>query len=93
MASPAISAISKMSNDELHRLGVDELIHLLRKSEQDRLQLLAEHNNLMKDVNRKMQVLFRLSLCIKFLERALSFQLYTWHVLDSENDKCLFLVG
>ena len=56
MASPAGSAISKMSNDELRRLGPDELIRLVRKSEGDRMQLLAEHNSLMKDVNKKMQV-------------------------------------
>ena len=55
MASPALSSISKMSNDELRRLGSEELIRLLRKSEGDRLQLLAEHNSLMKDVNKKMQ--------------------------------------
>ncbi len=58
MASPALSAISKMSNDDLRRLGPEELIRLLRKSEGDRLQLLAEHNSLMKDVNKKMQVHF-----------------------------------
>ena len=56
MASPALSTISKMSNDELRRMGSEELIRLLRKSEGDRLQLLAEHNSLMKDVNKKMQV-------------------------------------
>ena len=56
MASPALSTISKMSNDELRRMGSEELIRLLRKSEGDRLQLLAEHNGLMKDVNKKMQV-------------------------------------
>ena len=56
MASPALSTISKMSNDELRRMGSEELIRLLRKSEGDRLQLLAEHNSLMKEVNKKMQV-------------------------------------
>ena len=56
MASPALSTISKMSNDELRHMGSEELIRLLRKSEGDRLQLLAEHNSLMKDVNKKMQV-------------------------------------
>ena len=56
MASPALSTISKMSNDELRCMGSEELIRLLRKSEGDRLQLLAEHNSLMKDVNKKMQV-------------------------------------
>lgn len=48
--------ISKISDDELLRLGDRELVRLLRKTEGERLQLMVDHSNLMKDVNRRMQV-------------------------------------
>ena len=52
----AKSHFHKTSDDELLRLGDRELVRLLRKTDSDRLQLMVDHSNLMKDVNRRMQV-------------------------------------
>ncbi|XP_022097984.1 coiled-coil domain-containing protein 85C-like [Acanthaster planci] len=45
------------SEEELSRLSREELIRRLRWTEGDRLRRIAEHSNIMKDVNRKMQAL------------------------------------
>ncbi|XP_038075157.1 coiled-coil domain-containing protein 85C-like [Patiria miniata] len=45
------------SDDELARLSREELVRRLRWTEGDRLRRIAEHSNIMKDVNRRMQAL------------------------------------
>ncbi|XP_071787943.1 coiled-coil domain-containing protein 85C-like [Asterias amurensis] len=45
------------TEEELSRLSRDELIRRLRWTDGDRLRRIAEHSNIMKDVNRRMQAL------------------------------------
>ena len=53
---PKMSSISKMSDDELRFLGIEELVRRIRKLDSEKYQLMVDHSNLMKDVNRRMQV-------------------------------------
>ena len=48
-------SVSKMSDGDLHRMGVGELIRQLRRCDRDRLQSLADHSRLMTDVNSRLQ--------------------------------------
>ena len=52
----SLPSISKMSNDELARLGMDELIRMFRKCDGERVQLMASRSSMMTDFNRRMQV-------------------------------------
>ena len=47
--------VSKMSDDELRRVGVGALIHQLRRCDRERLQSLADHSKMMMDVNSRLQ--------------------------------------
>lgn len=49
-------SVSKMSDEDLRRRGVEDVIRLLRKVDAERMQRMMEHKNLMSDVNRRMQV-------------------------------------
>ncbi|XP_062863371.1 coiled-coil domain-containing protein 85C-A [Trichomycterus rosablanca] len=51
-----IEDLSKTSDDELLRLGKDELVRRLRKGESEKMNLMLEHGNMMKDVNRRLQL-------------------------------------
>lgn len=44
-----------MSDDELRRIGVDGLVHQLRRCDRERLRSLADHSKMMMDVNNRLQ--------------------------------------
>lgn len=48
--------VSQLSDDELLMLGKDELLRRLRRLESRHMELMMEHGNMMKDVNRSLQV-------------------------------------
>ncbi|XP_006037451.1 coiled-coil domain-containing protein 85C isoform X2 [Alligator sinensis] len=48
--------LSKISEEELMRWSKEELVKRLRKVENEKMNLMVEHGNLMKDVNRRLQV-------------------------------------
>ncbi|KAG7247447.1 hypothetical protein CRUP_026677, partial [Coryphaenoides rupestris] len=48
--------LKKLSDEELPRLSKDELVRRLRRVEGEKMNLMVEHGNKMKDVNRSMQV-------------------------------------
>lgn len=48
--------LSKTSDEELLRLGKDELVRRLRRVESEKMSLMLEHGNMMKDVNRRLQL-------------------------------------
>ncbi|KAM4625692.1 coiled-coil domain-containing protein 85C-A [Polymixia lowei] len=48
--------LSKLSDEELLRLSKDELVRRLRRVENEKMSLMVEHGNMMKDVNRSLQV-------------------------------------
>lgn len=48
--------LSKISDEELLRLGKDELVRKLRRVESEKISLMVEHGNMMRDVNRRLQV-------------------------------------
>ncbi|KAH9519025.1 Coiled-coil domain-containing protein 85C [Bulinus truncatus] len=54
--SPSVSTLSKLTDDELRRKGVEDLVRILRRVEGDYKTLLSEHGNIVKDVNRRFQI-------------------------------------
>ncbi|CAM4572014.1 coiled-coil domain-containing protein 85C isoform X1 [Lepidochelys kempii] len=48
--------LSKISEEEMMRWSKEELVKRLRKVENEKMNLMVEHGNLMKDVNRRLQV-------------------------------------
>ncbi|XP_076604987.1 coiled-coil domain-containing protein 85C-A [Chaetodon auriga] len=48
--------VSRLSDDELLMLAKDDLIRRLRRLESRNMDLMLEHGNMMKDVNRSLQV-------------------------------------
>ncbi|GFS16266.1 coiled-coil domain-containing protein 85C-like [Elysia marginata] len=54
--SPSVAALSKIPDAELRMKGPDELVRLLRRVEMDYKSLLGEHGNVVKDVNRRLQI-------------------------------------
>ena len=48
---------SKLSDDDLRRLGSDELIRRLRISDSEKMQAVQDRGKVMKDVNQRMQTL------------------------------------
>ncbi|XP_026572779.1 coiled-coil domain-containing protein 85C isoform X2 [Pseudonaja textilis] len=48
--------LSKMTEDDLLRWNKEELVKRLKKVENEKMNLMVEHSNLMKDVNRRLQV-------------------------------------
>ncbi|XP_040268465.1 coiled-coil domain-containing protein 85C [Bufo bufo] len=48
--------LNKISDEELLRWSKEDLIQRLRKVEVEKMNLMLEHGNLMKDVNRRLQV-------------------------------------
>ncbi|CAH2327910.1 coiled-coil domain-containing 85C isoform X1 [Pelobates cultripes] len=48
--------LSKLSDEELMRWSKEDIVKRLRKVETEKINLMVEHGNLMKDVNRRLQV-------------------------------------
>ncbi|XP_018582825.1 coiled-coil domain-containing protein 85C-A isoform X2 [Scleropages formosus] len=48
--------LSKVSDSELFKWNKEDLIKRLRKAEHEKMSLMVEHGNMMKDVNRRLQV-------------------------------------
>lgn len=48
--------LTKMTEDDLLRWNKEELVKRLKKVENEKMNLMVEHSNLMKDVNRRLQV-------------------------------------
>ena len=55
--SASVTALTKLEDEELHQKGIAEVIRIFRRIETENRNLVAEHGNIMKDVNRKMQIL------------------------------------
>ena len=47
---------SKLTNDELYRIPVNDLINRLRRCDQERAKALQDHSRLVKDINQQLQV-------------------------------------
>ncbi|KFU89896.1 Coiled-coil domain-containing protein 85C [Chaetura pelagica] len=48
--------LSKISEEEMLRWSKEDLVKRLRKVENEKMNLMVEHGNLMKDVNRRLQL-------------------------------------
>ncbi|XP_019715006.1 coiled-coil domain-containing protein 85C-B-like [Hippocampus comes] len=48
--------LGQLTDDELLRGGKEELLRLLRRVDGEKMNLMIEHGNLMKDINRRLQV-------------------------------------
>ena len=55
--SASVAALTKLDDEELRQKGLDELLRIFRRLETENRSLVSEHGNIMKDVNRKMQIL------------------------------------
>ena len=55
--SASVSALTKLDDEELRQKGLDELLRIFRRLETENRSLVSEHGSIMKDVNRKMQIL------------------------------------
>lgn len=55
--SPSVAALSKLNDEDLRQKGIQDLIQILRRVENDYKALMGEHGNIMKDVNRRIQIL------------------------------------
>ncbi|KAL4630337.1 coiled-coil domain-containing protein 85C-A-like [Arapaima gigas] len=53
---PPKDDLSKVSDEELLKCTKEELIKRLRKADGEKMNLMLEHGNMMKDVNRRLQV-------------------------------------
>lgn len=48
--------LSQLTDDELLRCSKDELLRRLRRVDSEKMNLMIEHGNMMKDINRRLQV-------------------------------------
>ncbi|XP_040920907.1 coiled-coil domain-containing protein 85C-B isoform X5 [Toxotes jaculatrix] len=48
--------LSQLTDEELLRCSKDELVRRLRKVDSEKMNLMIEHGNMMKDINRRLQV-------------------------------------
>lgn len=55
--SASLLALAKTPDDEMRRKNPDELVNIIRRLEAENRNIVAEHGNIMKDVNKKAQVL------------------------------------
>lgn len=55
--SASVTALTKLEDEELRQKGMDEVIRIFRRVESENRNLVSEHGNIMKDVNRKLQIL------------------------------------
>ena len=47
--------LSKISDEVLLKWGKDELVRRLRRSEAEKMSVILDHSNLMREVNRRLQ--------------------------------------
>ncbi|XP_053331289.1 coiled-coil domain-containing protein 85C isoform X2 [Spea bombifrons] len=52
----SVEDLGKISDEELLRWSKEDIVKRLRKVETEKINLMVEHGNLMKDVNRRLQV-------------------------------------
>lgn len=55
--SSSLLALAKIPDDEMRRKSNDELLHIIRRLESENRTVVSEHSNVLKDVNKKMQIL------------------------------------
>lgn len=48
--------LSQLTDEDLLRCGKDELVRRLRRVDGEKMNLMIEHGNMMKDINRRLQV-------------------------------------
>lgn len=48
--------LSQLTDEELQRCGKDELVRRLRRVDGEKMNLMIEHGNMMKDINRRLQM-------------------------------------
>ncbi|XP_028996171.1 coiled-coil domain-containing protein 85C-B isoform X6 [Betta splendens] len=48
--------LSQLTDDELLRCGKEELVRRLRRVDGEKMSLMIDHGNMMKDINRRLQV-------------------------------------
>ncbi|XP_041661042.1 coiled-coil domain-containing protein 85C-B isoform X4 [Cheilinus undulatus] len=48
--------LSQLTDEELLRLSKEELVRRLRRVDSEKMNLMIEHGNMMKDINRRLQV-------------------------------------
>lgn len=48
--------LSQLTDDELLRCSKDELVRRLRRVDSEKMNLMIEHGNMMKDINRRLQM-------------------------------------
>lgn len=53
---PKDSDLNQLSDEELLRCGKEELVKRLRRLDNEKMNLMIDHGNMMKDVNRRLQV-------------------------------------
>ncbi|XP_066282370.1 coiled-coil domain-containing protein 85C-A-like isoform X6 [Branchiostoma lanceolatum] len=54
--SVIVRPTNEMTDDELRRAGPEDVIRRLRATEEEKVKLMSEHGNLMREVNKRMQV-------------------------------------
>lgn len=55
--SASLLALTKSSDEDLRRRSQEELLQILRRLESENRNFVAEHSNIIKDVNKRMQIL------------------------------------
>ncbi|XP_060553934.1 arginine-glutamic acid dipeptide repeats protein-like isoform X2 [Ruditapes philippinarum] len=55
--SASFLALTKSPDEDLRRRSPDELLQIIRRLEVENRNVIAEHSNIVKDVNKKMQIL------------------------------------
>ncbi|XP_034555962.1 coiled-coil domain-containing protein 85C-B isoform X2 [Notolabrus celidotus] len=48
--------LSQLTDEELQRLSKEDLVRRLRRVDSEKMNLMIEHGNMMKDINRRLQV-------------------------------------
>ncbi|KAG7508638.1 hypothetical protein JOB18_019944 [Solea senegalensis] len=56
LSEGATDDLSQLTDEELLRCGKEELLRRLRKVDSEKMNLMIEHGNMMKDINRRLQV-------------------------------------
>ena len=54
-SSQVADDLSKISDEVLLKWGKDELVRRLRRSEAEKMSVILDHSNLMREVNRRLQ--------------------------------------
>ncbi|XP_058469897.1 coiled-coil domain-containing protein 85C-B isoform X4 [Solea solea] len=56
LSEGATDDLSQLTDEELLRCGKEELLRRLRKVDSEKMNLMIEHGNMMKDINRRLQL-------------------------------------